>query len=58
MPKLLYLNLDNTGVDDDGLKDIAKLPSLHALTLNETSVTDDGLEHLKTCKHCESSNCG
>ena len=39
LPKLLYLNLDNTAVDDDGLKAIATLPELHALTLNETSAS-------------------
>ena len=37
LPKLLYLNLDNTRVDDEGLKHIATLPKLGTLTLNETS---------------------
>ena len=50
MPKIEYLNLDNTRIDDEALKSVAAMAILHAHYLNETPITDKGLAHLHSAK--------
>jgi len=40
----LYLN--NTDINDEGLKHFSRLPRLQQLYLDETKISDDGLKHL------------
>ena len=50
LPKLRWLNLWNTFVDDDALDHIARMAALEDLVLDGTMVTDEGLAKLKACK--------
>jgi len=38
--------LINTGIDDDGLKHLSRLPQLGVLYLEGTPISDQGLRHL------------
>ncbi len=53
--KVIWLNLANTEISNDGLKSIAKLP-LTKLHLEKTKIGDDGLQHLKSLKDLEYLN--
>jgi Leucine-rich repeat (LRR) protein len=50
LKNLKTLDLINTKVTDDGLKELARLKGLQGLHLGGTEVTDAGLKHLKSLK--------
>ncbi len=51
--RLYILNLTNTPVDDDDLRNISRLRDLHYLSLTGTAVSSAGLSHLQTLVHLE-----
>ncbi len=55
IPELIWLNLANTEITNDGLKNIASLP-LKKLHLEKTQIGDDGLQHLKGLRDLEYLN--
>ena len=40
------LSLDNSGLDNDGLKELARFRHIRFLSVGNTAVTDDGLKSL------------
>jgi len=55
IPELIWLNLANTEITNDGLRHIAGLP-LKKLHLEKTQIGDDGMKHLKGLKDLEYLN--
>lgn len=55
MPKMTNLNLQSTGVTDEGLAGIKDLTQLKSLMLPE-KISDAGLVHVKNLKDLESLN--
>lgn len=47
-PQLVWLKLNHTSIDDDGMKTIGKLQTLTRLNLANTSITDAGLSSLQS----------
>ena len=47
----IRLYLDDSGILDEDLKDVAKLSNLQWLTLYRSEITDKGLKHLSDLKH-------
>jgi hypothetical protein len=47
LPRLVSINLVNTGVDDDGIEALCKLSGLHRLALSGTGVSAEGLQRLR-----------
>ena len=55
MPGGYYIELQNTGVDDDDLIHFEELPEVLTVDLSATNITDEGLHHLVTGpKHLKS----
>jgi|GEM_PF-4888358 len=55
--KMRYLNLSKNGkIDNDSLKNLAKMPQLLQLSVEETSVSDAGLAYLSNCPQLEDLN--
>lgn len=50
LPKLTSLYLTNSGVTDDGLKELGQLSQLTSLALDDTPITDAGLSELVRLK--------
>lgn len=55
IPNLVWLNLANTKITNDGLKHLSKLP-LTKLHLEKTQIGDDGLNYLKELSNLEYLN--
>lgn len=54
--QLIWLNLANTALDDEGIKTISGLSSLIRLHLNHTSITDQAIPHLKKLNNLQYIN--
>ncbi len=47
LPRVQWLQLDNTPISDSGLVHQSRLPQLQGLSLGSTKITDAGLTHLR-----------
>ncbi|MGJ7031123.1 c-type cytochrome domain-containing protein [Niabella hirudinis] len=54
--QLVWLRLDNSNIDDEGLSEIGRLQGLTRLYLSNTAITDAGLQHLKSLKQLQVLN--
>ena len=50
---LLWLDLSRTGITDEGLTVLAKMPNLEHLDLRGTAVSDEGVQALAPLKHLQ-----
>jgi hypothetical protein len=58
MPGLQSMDLSDTRIDDDGLRELRRFPQLTRLDLNNANATAAGMRHLKPLKHLEYLNIG
>ena len=60
LPKLKFLQLFRTDIDDDSMAVLAKMPALQQIRCGQTRIGDAGLQHLsklKTLKAIDLSDC-
>ena len=54
--QVIWLNLNNVGLNDEHLETLRQLTNLHRLDLNSNELTDEGLAHLSGLSRLESLN--